>query len=143
MNSRRVVLCLGALLSALLVFSATASAAKAPEVSSISPLALKVGEKLTIKGKNFIPGKNKTRVFFVRRGGGTAFARAESATGTKLVVTLPAQLDKVLAGKAARVQVRVLARKFGKLSAAKKSPVVSPADAAVDPGTDPNSSGPA
>jgi hypothetical protein len=147
MNSRRVIFCLGALLSALLVFSATASAAKkqsvAPEVSSISPLALKVGEKLTIKGKNFIPGKNKTRVFFVRRSGGIAFARAESATRTKLVVTLPAQLDKVLAGKAARVQVRVLAKRFGKLSAAAKSPIVSPAAASSDPGTDPNSSGPA
>src|SRR4051812_34731640 len=42
MNSRRVVFCLGALLSALLVFSATAPAAKRPPVptiKSISPLA--------------------------------------------------------------------------------------------------------
>jgi hypothetical protein len=147
MNSRRVVLCLGALLSALVVFSATASAAKrtspAPVIGSISPLSLKVGEKLTVKGKNFIPGKNKTRVFFVRRGGGTAFARAEQATRTKLVVTVPDQLDKVLGGKAARVQIRVLGKKFGKLSVAAKSPIVSPAAAGTDPGTDPNSTGPA
>jgi hypothetical protein len=146
MNSRRVVLCLGALLSALLVFATGAVAAKkkstAPEITSISPLTLKVGEKLTVKGKNFIPGKNKTRVFFVRRGGGTAFARAEQASRTKLVVTLPAQLDKVLGGKAARVQVRVLGKKFGKLSAATKSPIVSPA-ASTNPGNDPNGSGPA
>jgi hypothetical protein len=147
MNSRRVVLCLGALLSALLAFAPGAVAAKkktpAPEIKSISPLALKVGEKLTVKGKNFLPGKNKTRVFFVRRGGGTAFARAEKATRTKLVVTLPAQLDKVLGGKAARVQIRVLGKKFGKLSVAKKSPIVSPAPAGIDPGTDPNNAGPA
>src|SRR4051812_15197775 len=137
MNSRRVIFCLGALLSALLVLSSTASAAKrppTPEIKSISPLAVKVGEKLTVKGKNFVPGKNKTRVFFVRRGGGTAVARAESATRTKLVVTVPAQLDKVLSGKSARVQLRVLTKRFGKLSAAKRSPIVSPA-AAGTPGT--------
>jgi hypothetical protein len=148
MNSRRVVLCLGALSSALLVSTASASAAStAPVIKSISPMQLKVGEKLTVKGKGFIPGKNKTRVFFVRRSGGTAFARAEKATRTKLVVTLPAQLDKVLNGKSARVQIRILGKKFGKLSVAKKSPIVSPAAATVDPGTgpapDPGTTGPA
>jgi hypothetical protein len=145
MNSRRVVLCLGALISALLAFAPGAFAKKstAPVINSISPLSLKVGEKLTVKGNNFVPGKNKTRVFFVRRGGGTAFARAETATRTKLVVTLPAQLDKVLDGKAARVQIRVLGKKFGKLSVAKKSPIVSPAAGGSDPGPDPNTSGPA
>jgi hypothetical protein len=147
MNSRRVVLCLGALLSALLCLAPAATAAKkkspAPEIKSISPLAVKVGEKLTVKGKNFVPGKNKTRVFFVRHGGGTAFARAESATRTKLVVTVPAQLDRVLDGKAARIQIRVLGKKFGKLSVAKKSPIVSPADAGTDGGGDGNNTGPA
>jgi hypothetical protein len=136
MNSRRVVLCLGALLSALLVTSASAFAAKskstAPSVSSVSPMQIKVGEKLTVKGKNFVPGTGKTRVLFVRRGGGAAFARAETATKTKLVVTVPAQLDQVLAGKASRVQLRVLGKKFGTLSPASKSPIVSPA-AASDP----------
>jgi hypothetical protein len=114
-------------MSALLASTAGASAAsKAPVVKSISPMKLKVGEKLTVKGSGFIPGKGKTRVFFVRRGGGTAFARVNSATKTKFVVTVPAQLDKVLKGKAARVQLRVLAKKFGSLSAVKKSPIVSP-----------------
>jgi hypothetical protein len=145
MNSRRVIFCLGALLSALLAFSSVASAKTipVPVIKSISPLTAKVGDKLTVKGKNFTPGKKKTRVFFVRRGGGTAFARADTATRTKLVVTIPAQLDKVLAGKAARVQIRVLTKKFGKLSARKRSPVVSPAGVNVDPGDDPNNSGPA
>src|SRR4051812_26116282 len=127
MNSRRVVLCLGALSSALLVASAPASAAtNAPVIKSISPMKLKVGEKLTVKGKYFLSGKGKTRVFFVRGKGGAAYAKSDSGSSTKLVVTLPAQLDKVLKGKTTRIQIRVLANKFGKLTAAGKSPLVSP-----------------
>jgi hypothetical protein len=131
MNSRRVVLCLGALSSALLVSAAPASAKTTPEpvIKSISPMTLKVGEKLTIKGKYFLAGKAKTRVFFVRGRGGAAFAPSDGGTTTKLTVTLPAQLDKVLKGKASRIQIRVLAKRFGKLTAASKSPLVSPADA--------------
>jgi IPT/TIG domain len=129
MNSRRVVLCLGALSSALLVATAPASAATPePVVKSISPLKLKVGEKLTIKGKYFLAGKGKTRVFFVRGRGGAAYAKSDSGSTTKLVVTLPAQLDKVIKGKAVRIQIRVLAKRFGKLTAAKASPIVSPSD---------------
>src|SRR3954447_15601476 len=151
MNSRRVVLCLGALISALLVLSASAIAATktpAPTVSSVSPMRLKVGETLTVKGKNFIPGKGKTRVLFVRKDGGAAFGRAKSATKTKLTVVLPVQLEKVLGGKSRRIQIRVLAKKFGKLSAAKLSPIVSPAavtNGDGDPGTtpDPTDTGPA
>src|SRR3954470_23630093 len=127
MNSRRVVLCLGALSSALLVASAPASAAtKLPVIKSISPMKLKVGEKLTLKGKYFLAGKGKTRVFFVRGHGGAAFAKSDSGSTTKLVVTLPAQLDNVLKGKTTRIQIRVLAKKIGKLTAAGKSPLVSP-----------------
>jgi hypothetical protein len=141
MNSRRVVLCLGALSSALLVTAASAfgatSKSTAPSVSSVSPMKIKVGQKLTVKGKNFVPGTGKTRVLFVRRGGGAAFARADSATKTKLVVTVPAQLDKVLGGKASRVQLRVLGKKFGTLSAASRSPIVSPAAATDSVGTGP------
>jgi hypothetical protein len=130
MNSRRVVLCLGALSSALLASIAPASAATtAPVIKSISPMKLNVGEKLTVKGKGFLAGKGKTRVFFVRAGGGAAYARSDSGSTTKLLVTLPAQLDKVLKGKTARIQIRVLGKKFGKLTAANKSPLVSPSAA--------------
>jgi hypothetical protein len=128
MNSRRVVLCLGALSSALLAASAPASAATPePVIKSISPLKLSVGQKLTVKGKYFLSGKGKTRVFFVRAGGGAAYARSDSGSTTKLVVTLPSQLNKILKGKSARIQVRLLAKKFGALTKAAKSPLVSPA----------------
>jgi hypothetical protein len=130
MNSRRVVLCLGALSSALIASTAPASAATTvPVIKSISPMKLNVGQKLTVKGKYFLAGKGRTRVFFVRGQGGAAYARSDSGTTTKLIVTLPAQLDKVLKGKTARIQIRVLTQKFGKLTAASKSPLVSPSTA--------------
>src|SRR3989442_12701203 len=61
---------------------------KAPVVTKIQPLNLKVGEKLYIYGKNFLPGKGKTRVFFLRVGKqGAAWVRADSGTKTRLAVT--------------------------------------------------------
>jgi hypothetical protein len=135
MNSR-VLLCLGALVCALLAFTASASAStKAPVVKSISPLQANVGDTLTIKGSNFLPGKGKTRIFFMKRGRGTAFARALTATRTTLTVVVPAQLDKILAGKPARVQVRVLTKLFGNLTTAKKSPRLSPSTASGSGGS--------
>lgn len=132
----RAPLLITPVLCALLALSARAGAdSPAPVIRSISPMQVKVGESLTVRGSGFLPGNGKTRVFFARRGGGTAIARAGSSTRTRLVVTVPAQLEKVLAGKPARIQIRVLGGKFGKASAAHRSPVVSPA-ATGTPGDD-------
>jgi hypothetical protein len=133
--SRRFSILTCALMCAAIAPAASASAAtKAPVIKTISPLKLKVGEKLTVNGNYFLRGKNKTRVFFLRKGGGTAFARAQKATKTKLTVTVPAQLDKVLNGKSARIQIRVLTSKFGKVSVSRKSPVISPSAGGSDGG---------
>jgi hypothetical protein len=144
MRTRRVLFVSVAALAVLGSGSASAATVKPPVVRSVSPLKLAVGEKLTVRGKHFTPGKGKTRVFFVRRGGGTAFARAESASKTKLVVVVPAQMDKVLKGKPARVRIRVLTKKFGNFTAARRSPVVTPSDGSGAPGPDtglPNTAG--
>jgi IPT/TIG domain-containing protein/thrombospondin type 3 repeat protein len=134
MNSRRVLLCLGALVCALLALTASASAkTSAPVVKSISPLKANVGDTLTIKGSNFLPGKGKTRVFFMKSGRGSAFAPASSATKTTLKVVVPAQVNKILNGKAGRVQLRVLTSKFGNLTSVSKSPLLSPGSG--NPGT--------
>jgi hypothetical protein len=142
MNSR-VLLCLGALACALLAFTASASAKTAPPVvKSITPLTAHVGDTLTIKGSGFLPGKGKTRIFFMKRGRGTAFARAATATRTTLTVVVPAQLDKILAGATARVQVRVLTSQFGNLTSTKKSPLLSPTPAGGTGGSGGGTGGP-
>lgn len=145
-------------LSTCLVFgpAAAADAAKkkpkstAPTIKTIAPLKAQVGEKLVITGTNFVAGKGKTRVFFLRKGGGAVFARTDSGSKTRIVVTIPDSVEPLLRQegtelKPTRFQLRVLGKKFGKPSDAKRSPVISAADGSgsgsggpVDPGTAPD-----
>src|SRR3954454_22584869 len=128
MTTRRILLGLALLATALLACAGSASASsKAPVITKISPLRLKVGEKLTISGKNFLVGKNKNKVFFLRVGhAGAAWVRAEKATKTKITVTVPANLQKLLPSSgSARFQIRVLTSRFGSISKASHSPVIS------------------
>lgn len=124
--TRRALLPFSALLIAALVAAAPAAAAgKAPVVKSFSPKKVKVGKKLTIRGRHFLPGKGKTRVFFVRvKGRGVAAAKARSASRSKVVVVVPRSLNSVLSGKSARFKVRVLAKRFGKWTRAGRSPIL-------------------
>src|SRR4051794_17819314 len=126
----RILLLVCALLA---VVPATAGAAAAPKVTSVSPLELKIGDRLTIKGKGFLPGKNRNTVVFKADGARAVFAKAQSATKTKLVVKVPTKVApflKVSAGQpsATRFQLRVLARKLSPTyTPARRSPVIAPA----------------
>src|SRR3954463_9794016 len=126
----RILLFVCALLA---VVPATAGAATAPKVTSVAPLKLKIGERLTIRGRGFLPGKNRTTVVFKAGGGRAVFAKAQSATATKLVVKVPAKLApflKLSAGKPTptRFQLRVLARKLSpSYTPASGSPTIAPA----------------
>jgi hypothetical protein len=119
------------------VVPATAGAATAPKVTSVSPLKLKIGERLTVRGKGFLPGKNRNTVVFKASGARAVFAKAQSATKTKLVVKVPAKLApflKVSAGQptATRFQLRVLASKLSPSYTPKgASPVIAPSVAAT------------
>ena len=126
----RILLLVCALLA---VVPATAGAATAPKVTSVAPLKLKIGERLTIRGRGFLPGKNRNTVVFKATGAPAVFAKAQSGTATKLVVTVPAKMLsflKVKSGQsvATRFQVRVLARRLSKAyTPVSGSPVIAPA----------------
>src|SRR4051795_9266474 len=130
----RILLLVCALLA---VVPATAGAATAPKVTSVTPLKLKIGDRLTVRGKGFLPGKNRNTVVFKANGARAVFAKAQSATATKLVVKVPAKLApflRVSAGRATatRFQLRVLAKKLSRSYTPKgKSPVIAPAVAAT------------
>lgn len=148
--TRRVLVPLPALFAAALIFALPASAAtKGPVVKSVSPLKLKVGQKLTLHGRGFVPGKHKTRVTFVRvNGKGVATAAADKGSRTKVVVTVPVSLNTLLAGKSARFKLRVLAKRYGKWTTKRLSPVLSPlpvtnTDTGTGTGTGPSTDAPA
>jgi hypothetical protein len=124
-------LSLSACLLALLA-PAAAAASKVPTITSVSPKKVSVGEKLVLRGKNFLPGKGKSRVYFLRGKGKLAWAPADTATKTRLVVTVPASIIEHLTRSGdgfayTRFQLRVLGKKFGKATAMRKSPLISAA----------------
>jgi hypothetical protein len=143
--TRRIVIALTLAVSLVLGLTADASArhrvhrlhaqpkihrasTPAPSISSVYPLKANVGQKLTILGKNFKPGKNKTQVFFLRKGGGVTSTGAGYATKTRLVVTIPDTVTPLLRGAGrTRFQVRILAGQYGKATKMTKSPLIGPA----------------
>src|SRR3954454_8950851 len=141
--TRRVPVLLGVLASAL-VFSPSAGSAglpKAPVITSISPKKLNVGDTLTIRGRNFLPGNFRNTVAFQKPRAQAVFLKADKATKTTIKITLTSKLLPFLSqngGKAqtTRFSIRVLARRFGKSFTAKfLSPVIGPSRGPVPSGT--------
>jgi hypothetical protein len=143
--SRRVAIVLTLVASLVLTLVADAGArrlhpqpqihkasSRAPVIRKVSPLKANVGEKLTILGKNFRKGKSKTRIFFLRQGGGVTSTTPDYATKSRLVVTIPETLTPLLrdTGKNAtptRFQIRLLTSRYGTATKKGKSPLIGPA----------------
>lgn len=128
----RLLLLACALLGLLLVPAGAMAASKYPVIKKVSPLKVRVGDKLTITGTGFRKGKGKTTVVFKRDGEPAVFAKSETATTTKLTVLVPDKLATFLSTKkgnavATRFALRVLATRFSKKFTSRKlSPVISP-----------------
>jgi len=121
-----------------LIVPATAQAKKSkkassknPTITKISPRKLAVGEKLTIKGKNFRPGVKKSSVAFYRKGKPVVFVKADKSSKTKLVVTVPAKVVVLLAQRngapvATQLRLRVVGTRMGRAwTKNSRSPVIS------------------
>jgi hypothetical protein len=127
--------------AALAVPAAAATAATTyPTVSKIQPLNLGIGEKLTISGKGYVSGKNRNTVVFKRGRRKAIFAKAETASRTKMTVVVPEKLRQQLAVKdgapiATKFRVRILAKRFGKAyTTLAKSPRIAPVGKLTGPG---------
>jgi len=83
-------------LGLLLVSVVGGQAASSPTITRVSPLKLGVGDVLTIRGRNFVPGKNRNYVIFQRPRARAVFVKADKGTTRMLKVTLPARLEKSL-----------------------------------------------
>lgn len=111
--------------------------AKFPTISSITPERARVGETLTIRGKNYLVGKKKTTVVFKRDGKKPIFVKATLSTKTMLKVEVPKTLETMLStykGYAlyTKFRVRIGAKRFGKRYTANKLTVGPVAEPGVD-----------
>src|SRR5256885_15701218 len=98
--SRRSLLALLAIpvffLAAIPALAKKAKPAAAPVVTSIRPLQLKIGERLTIHGKNFITGRHKDTIVFMGAGKRVVWVKADTASKNTLTVKLPTKLAVLL-----------------------------------------------
>jgi hypothetical protein len=146
--TRRVLVfaCAAAGALALPPAAAVAALPKAPVVTSIAPKKLGVGDQLTIRGRNFVPGKFKNVVVFQRTRSRAVFMRADSATATTIKIRIDVRLEPFLTqrgGQASftRFQIRVLAKRFGlAFTPTRLSPLIGPATGptAASGGSGPN-----
>jgi len=119
-------------LGLLLVSVVGGQAASAPTITRVSPLKLGVGDVLTIRGTNFVPGRNRNYVIFQRARARAVFVKADTATRTKITLVVPAKLVPFLSrnGGAAvftRFNLRVLGRRLSPIYTRKSlSPLVGP-----------------
>jgi hypothetical protein len=104
-----------------------------PTIQRVKPLRLRIGERLTIIGRNFIPGRRRNTVVFLREGAPAVFLKAQRATRTRLTVLLTSKLGRYLIGKnngekgPTRFRLRVLAHRFGaRFTPLRLSPLVLP-----------------
>jgi hypothetical protein len=115
-----------------IVATAGGQAASSPKIFSVTPLKLGVGDTLTIRGKNFVPGRNRNWVIFQRPRARAVFVSADSATKTQIKLVVPSKLVPFLSrnGGAAvytRFNLRVLGRRLSPLATRKSlSPLIGP-----------------
>ena len=147
----RLLFILPAALAALLAPVAAADAAsrtKYPSITKIDPLNLAIGDTMTVSGRNFIAGKNRNTVVFKRPNQRAIFAKAVSASRTKLQVVVPEKLRPFLTKQADQVvptkfRVRVLAKRFGKrYTKLAVSPTIAPIGRTTAAGPTPAPTGP-
>jgi hypothetical protein len=138
-----LVLCVAAL-PASSALAGRKTAAR-PSVSSLSPPALAIGDTLTVRGHDFLPGRKRNSVVFKHAGSPEVTVKAAQATRTRMRVVVPAALAKYLTvaggvAKPARFRVRVVAgRSTSKgFTTLKRSPVIVPPQAGAGEAQEPD-----
>jgi len=141
---RIVITCLTLVAAALLVLPAAASAAArgsavTPQITRVQPMRISVGGTLTITGRSFKSVRRNNTVIFRASDGRTAFAKPRRATRSRLVLTVPASVARLLkvansSQQPTRLKLRVLAGKFSKFTPRRLSPVVTSAGSGDGPG---------
>jgi len=134
---------LGALLLSAVAGTASADAAERkqtkrhPVVTSVRPMDAKVGEIITLGGRNFVRGKDRNTVVFKRDGARAVFVKSTLATAKQIRVLVPDSLREFLPDNtSARFRLRVLSRRFSKrFTSSSRSPMITALPRAATPGS--------
>src|SRR3954454_14424219 len=73
-----------------LALAGDALAASRPQITFVSPMRVKPGATLTVRGRHFLPRRGANTVIFRAPSGRVAFAKSRSASRRRLVVVVPA-----------------------------------------------------
>lgn len=104
-----------------------------PTVTRIAPAKLGIGDRLTLRGKNFREGKTANTVIFRKSGGGPQiFVKTLAATKTRITLEIPERLRQELntrngVAQATRFKIRIIGKRANKkYTLNKQSPLVLP-----------------
>ncbi|MBA2419672.1 MAG: hypothetical protein H0V57_00905 [Thermoleophilaceae bacterium] len=142
---RRFTLLLLALVPGLLLgaLPAGASAGKrakpAPKVTFVSPMRVRAGSSLSIRGRNFSAKRRGNTILFSTPGGRATFVKPRRSSRRRLVLVVPKSLDRFMSRDSAgrrkplRFTLRVATARFSKHTPRRLSPVVTPFDTSAAP----------
>ena len=107
------------------------AATPSPKIRFVSPMRVQVGKTITIRGSGFSSNRRRNTVIFRGVSGRSVFAKPTRASRTRLVVKVPAAVQRILRSRsgrrvATRLRLQVATRRIGKRSATNQSPVVLP-----------------
>ena len=114
--------------------ASAAGASPASTIKRVSPMRVLVGKPITIRGTRFSARRRRNTVIFRAPDKRTAFAKPRRASGRKLVVAVPASVERLIKKRATesgskgvptRFRLRVVVgRRYGQLSPRRNSPVI-------------------
>ena len=126
------ILAVLALPAALPAGASALTTVPAPAVSGVYPQRVNVGDEMTVRGRDFVPGRRRDQVVFARPGIRPVFFPADVSGVHSLRIRLPAKLLPYLAQYngavvPTRFRITVLSTRMGKtFRSAARSPVIGP-----------------
>src|SRR3954471_350696 len=127
MRRRSTIICLGlaALVPLAAPAAAPAKARKRPKITRVTPMRVRVGDTLIIRGRNFSPRRRRNTVIFHGPNGRSAFVKPRRATRRRLVLVVPEAVGRILSNRrTTRLKLRVLFGRFSRWTPRRLSPVV-------------------
>jgi hypothetical protein len=142
MRRRITIACLALAAVALLVPAAGAAArTPAPKITRVSPMRVKIGSVVVVRGRHFSSVRRRNTVIFRAPNGRTAFVKPRRASRRKLVVRVPAIVARLLSRRSGRTaptrfKLRVVTRRrYSRYTPRRLSPVVAPVSGAGSTGS--------